>query len=243
MNKVTFFTFLDRAKAKHGDKFDYSKAKFINMEKEITIICPIHGETKQTPFNHCRSVYGCRACGEAAAAASKEHTTEQFITQANLVHNNKYSYDKTIYVRAKEKVIITCPEHGDFSQLASGHLSGYGCNKCTSYGKGRVDMHKPCTLYYLNVKGTDVFKIGITTQTINTRYRSSFDKDQIIVVFTKVYSTGREAYNEEQRILKLYSDLKYTSKPLLSSGNTELFKQDIFDGDYSAYTTTIGEKG
>ena len=48
-----------------------------------------------------------------------------------MVHGNKYDYSKSIYVKAKEKVIITCPIHGDFEQRPQDHvLKGCGCQKC-----------------------------------------------------------------------------------------------------------------
>lgn len=50
--------------------------------------------------------------------------------KANLVHNNKYDYSKTKYVKSREKVCIICPVHGEFWQLANGHLSGQGCPEC-----------------------------------------------------------------------------------------------------------------
>ena len=41
--------FLEKAKAKFGDKFDYSKVDYINCNTPVTIICPIHGEFTRTP--------------------------------------------------------------------------------------------------------------------------------------------------------------------------------------------------
>lgn len=57
-------------------------------------------------------------------------TTEQFIEDARKVHGNKYNYDKVKYENNKTKVIITCPEHGDFLQTPNKHLLGRGCPKC-----------------------------------------------------------------------------------------------------------------
>ncbi len=54
-----------------------------------------------------------------------------FIPRALEIHNGKYSYTKTVYVKAKEKVIITCPIHGDFEQRPQDHiLKKCGCPKC-----------------------------------------------------------------------------------------------------------------
>lgn len=62
---------------------------------------------------------------------SRGLTTEEFIQKAKATHKDKYNYDKTIYTKATDKVIITCPIHGDFEQKASNHLSGQGCPKCS----------------------------------------------------------------------------------------------------------------
>lgn len=54
-----------------------------------------------------------------------------FVKLARIVHGDKYSYDKSVYTKAKEKVIITCPIHGDFEQRPQDHvLKECGCPKC-----------------------------------------------------------------------------------------------------------------
>lgn len=57
-------------------------------------------------------------------------TTEQFIADAVAVHGDKYDYSLVEYTGNKNKVRIVCPEHGDFMQMAVGHLQGKGCVKC-----------------------------------------------------------------------------------------------------------------
>jgi hypothetical protein len=61
---------------------------------------------------------------------SKRVTTEDFIKRAREVHYDRYSYEKTIYVAATTKVVIICPEHGEFKQKPAGHCSGRGCHEC-----------------------------------------------------------------------------------------------------------------
>lgn len=58
--------------------------------------------------------------------------TELFITRSKNVHGDKYTYEKTEYVKSKSKVVITCPEHGDFKQIPNSHLNGSGCPSCGS---------------------------------------------------------------------------------------------------------------
>ena len=53
--------YIERAKAVHGNKYDYSKTAYVNMHTKITIICPIHGEFDQNAQSHI-SGNGCPKC-------------------------------------------------------------------------------------------------------------------------------------------------------------------------------------
>ncbi len=48
--------------------------------------------------------------------------TEEYIARANIKHDNKYVYDRSVFSGLKNNIIITCKEHGDFQQMASHHL-------------------------------------------------------------------------------------------------------------------------
>jgi len=79
---------------------------------------------------------------------SKRLTTDEFIEKAMIIHGGKYNYDKTVYVNNHTKVIITCPNHGDFEQTPNAHNIGEGCSKCKVdklkkiiYGEGINDLH------------------------------------------------------------------------------------------------------
>ena len=55
---------------------------------------------------------------------------EDFIKRAKEKHGEKYDYSKVEYVNNRTKVCIICPEHGEFWQIPSYHMSGNGCPKC-----------------------------------------------------------------------------------------------------------------
>ena len=57
-------------------------------------------------------------------------TKEEFIERAKQIHGNKYDYSEVEYINNCTKVCIICPNHGEFWQTPSNHLSGKGCNKC-----------------------------------------------------------------------------------------------------------------
>lgn len=54
--------FIEKAYEVHGDKYDYSKVKYINNLMEVIIICREHGEFEQLPKTHKRG-NGCVKCG------------------------------------------------------------------------------------------------------------------------------------------------------------------------------------
>ena len=129
MAKLTTEQWIEKARTIHKDKYDYSKVQYINSQTKVCIICPKHGEFWQIPNNHVRGA-GCPKCKYEYVANLQRGTKESFIEKANKVHNNFYNYDKVLYGKNnKEKVIITCPKHGDFEQSPHDHLR-FGCPKC-----------------------------------------------------------------------------------------------------------------
>jgi hypothetical protein len=46
----------------HGNKYNYSKASYVNMSSDITIICPEHGEFRQKAAVHVHDRCGCPKC-------------------------------------------------------------------------------------------------------------------------------------------------------------------------------------
>lgn len=118
--------FVDIAKSIHENKYDYSKAYYINQKSKITIICPIHGEFIQEARYHILNNRGCKKCSNESDIKNRKAT---FIQKANKIHDKKYDYSLIVYKNGKSKVKIICPQHGVFEQTPDGHLVG-DCLKC-----------------------------------------------------------------------------------------------------------------
>ena len=215
--------FIDKAKLIHGDKYDYSKTKYTKASDKVTIICPEHGEFEQKAISHTAQKQGCPTCGGLHGK-----TTEKFIEDARLVHGDKYSYSNSEYIGALNNIDIICHEHGSFSQIASNHLAGSGCPQCSVTG---FDIKKSGILYYIEITNEDnkYYKIGITNLTVQQRF-SAAERSKIKVISITEYAEGRDAYNEEQKLLKQYKEYKYVGPDILKSGNTEIFTCDILRG-------------
>lgn len=119
--------FIEKAKSKHGDKYDYSKVNFINTKTPVEIVCPIHGSFFQLPNNHI-SRDGCPKCNkERRISEAKEH----FLKRAHEKYGDKYDYSKVDYINIRTRVKIICPRHGEFTITPEFLLNhSHGCPKC-----------------------------------------------------------------------------------------------------------------
>ena len=172
MRRVSKEEFIRRAREKHGDKYDYSQVEYVGTETKVTIVCPIHGPFQQTPKNHMNGK-GCPECGREIAY--KRKTTEQFIKEAREVHGMKYGYEKTRYTNTQGKVVITCPQHGDFEQQALQHLQGHGCPEC-SFDKHSEELTKTAEDFIRDAKAVH----GDRYDYSRVSYRGTTDEVEII---------------------------------------------------------------
>jgi hypothetical protein len=125
--------FIQEANDVHDYFYTYPFADYKNAFTPIKICCPIHGEFEQPPHSHLTG-YGCGTCG-----GTKLKTLEEFIEEAELVHDKKYTYPLAEYKGGHVPIKICCPKHGEFEQPPSSHLAGHGCPKCiTSRGEIKI---------------------------------------------------------------------------------------------------------
>lgn len=114
---------------------------------------------------------------------SKKVTTEIFIDKANLIHNEKYDYSKSIYLKTHTKIKIICLIHGEFLQTPASHLSGRGCPKCKNKNQSNIDIINRCikihgtdfdysNVNYINMKD----KVEIKCNSCNTIFLQCLDK-------------------------------------------------------------------
>ena len=122
--------FLQKAENRHKAQYDYSLiSNFEGASDKIPIICPKHGVFYQIATTHIGGA-GCPKCGTEKSVKSTRKTFETFLQEANLVHTNKYDYSKVVWKGSNNKIVIICPLHGEFTQVAGTHTAGHGCTKC-----------------------------------------------------------------------------------------------------------------
>ena len=128
--KITQEEFVARVKAIHGDRYGLEKAVYVDIKTPVILHCDKHGDFPITPDKIFHAKQGCGKC------AGKGLTTEDFIKNAREVHGDRYDYSKTVYTKAKDEVVITCKEHGDFKMLPYNHVTlGCNCPECSGVAK------------------------------------------------------------------------------------------------------------
>lgn len=122
--------YIARVSIIHNNFYDYSLTVYKGHNMKIIIKCPLHGEFTLVSQYHVRGS-GCQSC-----FVRTPYTKESFANKSSIIHANKYTYDKTIWVNVTTSVIITCPIHGDFEQIPHSHMKGHACSKCVNKTEG-----------------------------------------------------------------------------------------------------------
>lgn len=232
MSKIlTTEAFIEKAKGVHGDTYDYSKTIVVGAKMKSIITCRVHGDFLQTPSNHY-SGFGCKKCATQGNIDNSKGSTEDFIVKANIVHNNKYTYQNTKYVRSRFDVLVTCKYHGDFKISPNNHLRGKGCPKCALTKRGwnrSLFTGVPTSIYYAIINDR-YYKVGITK--IGERHRYYPDRaygNKIKILHESWFFDGSMAYDLEKEMLLLIKDCKTNKDILVQGGNTEIHNINMLD--------------
>lgn len=160
--KLTTKDFIERSKQIHGCKYDYSLSEYVNKDTKLIIICPAHGEFRQTPNNHWKGK-GCPKC-----SGNAKSNTSDFVSKAKSIHGDKYDYSKSEYKNMNTSIKIICKEHGEFMQSPYKHLSGRGCPKCGITKMKNTNLNKYGSEYAIKsqivrdkMKNTCLEKYGV----------------------------------------------------------------------------------
>jgi hypothetical protein len=211
--------FVDDAIKKHGDLYDYSLVEYVSFSHKVKIICANHGIFEQTPRTHLHGS-GCPQC-----FGTKRKSLEQFISEAQSVHRDKYNYSETNYTNTDVKIKIICPKHGEFWQTPYQHIKrGNGCPRCSENG---LNYAKKTYLYWLRFEKpiASFWKIGITNHPIDKRFS---DHRYITCRHIWQFDDGWQAESVERTILTTFSGYSIPPNPKLTkTGYTECFEESV----------------
>lgn len=119
---------IELAEPIHKENFIWESLEYNGLYKKSFIDCSIHGRIEIKLINMIRG-HGCIKCG------NNQITFEEFVKEANKIHNNKYIYVKNSWQgRITDRIEIICPIHGFFKQRGNKHTRDgkQGCPRCKS---------------------------------------------------------------------------------------------------------------
>lgn len=226
LHKMNTQEFVTKSKLKHGDTYEYTLSNYVNNKTKLIITCKTHGDFLQAP-NHHLNGKGCRKCRDLLLSKKFSSTTEDFILKAKALHNNNYTYELVEYINNRTKVVITCKYHGTFLQTPNQHLGGHGCKQCadiSSLSKRFMYYRNTPTTVYI-IKYQELYKIGITTKSVQERYSNEVkDISKIQIVTEILFPNYKDAYDYEQKLITANSHYKYVGEPIFNNtGITEIF--------------------
>lgn len=241
--KYTTEEFIEKCKTVHNNEYDYSKTIYSKGSDIITIICSIHGEYFQQASLH---LHGSK-CNKCFNKSKK--TTEEWIQDAIKIHGFKYDYSNTSYSGAGNVLTIRCPipNHGDFEQIAGGHIRGSGCPKCainSPYTTAEFielvktflsDGYDYSKTEYLNAK---------TNVTIDCPMHGSFYKSPDVILRTKqgCQICSNRRFSEGQiQWLQFLSVSQPTLQYILNGGEYKINNSRYHADGFCPETNTIYE--
>ena len=237
-----FEQFLQNAREKFNDNYDYSEVVYTRGDVKVPITCKLHEERfLQTPANHLYGFAGCSVCAKLKTRKALGHTKDDFVKACHKIHSNKYDYSKVIYENWESMITIGCPYHGDFIQQANSHKQGTGCPTCSRYKTSRLGGMSNIKglddelvhLYVVTFKSDkyEFVKVGLTSRTVAKRFEKLAYQvyDQTVVL--DITLPAKDAVALEADCLKTFYKNRYHIRDKVDTfkGCTELFKIDITD--------------
>lgn len=77
---MTTKQFIEKARIKHNNFYDYSVSEYTKSSNKIDIICPVHGKFTQIAMTHLRG-HGCKKCGDKTPKFKKELSKKKSIEE------------------------------------------------------------------------------------------------------------------------------------------------------------------
>lgn len=117
--------FIKKARELHGDKYNYSKTKYIKGNKKVCITCPIHGDFWQRTNNHLNGD-GCPICRESKLEKEirkyfnnfKRQQTFEWLKKTNNLYLDFYDEENNIAIECQgEQHFIDKGKFGDFENI------------------------------------------------------------------------------------------------------------------------------
>ena len=171
-------TFIEKARNKHGDKYNYDKVVYKSSYDYVCITCPKHGDFMQTPNTHLNG-RGCPKCYEERRSEVNRKDFSVFLNEMKELYGDRYDFNNYDYVNNRKRSALICNRHGIFYRNPNDLLNGKHCPKCMKEERKERSMIK---------NGNSFIEKAIEVH--GDRY--SYDKVKYVDCFTPVEITCKK---------------------------------------------------
>lgn len=133
MRSLPLTEFLRRARKIHGDRYQYNVRTYQSATAKMTIICPLHGSFRQSPFNHLKG-HRCNKCASQIAGDKNALSESQVMERLARIHGQRFRVIGE-YKRLNTPTQVLCTACGlqresRLADLLNGDGIACKCSKC-----------------------------------------------------------------------------------------------------------------
>lgn len=140
--------FIRRARAVHGNRYDYSQVVYKRTNEKVEIICPVHGSFWQTPQCHISSKQNCPKCAAEEGGQKRrgdnnpmrKPETKAKARKTCLERYGAKTYAESLEGRQKLHDIVTSPEIQ--AKMEATCQARYGAKLWSASDIGREKLHE-----------------------------------------------------------------------------------------------------
>lgn len=140
--------FIRRARAVHGNRYDYSRVVYKRTNEKVEIICPVHGSFWQTPQCHISSKQNCPKCAAEEGGQKRrgdnnpmrKPETKAKARKTCLERYGAKTYAESLEGRQKLHDIVTSPEIQ--AKMEATCQARYGAKLWSASDIGREKLHE-----------------------------------------------------------------------------------------------------
>lgn len=155
---------------------------YTNSRSMMDIYCETHNVSTQMSGDMAskrvkKKVSLCNVCAKLEVFNNAiQLSDDQYVSLANVYHNNAYEYDLPLKVDACGKIKVKYPHHGIFEIRRSAHVSPtqlYGCQKCQQ-SKGEIQISSVLNAMKVEYETEKTFPMLVSTKNGVTPFRYDF---------------------------------------------------------------------
>lgn len=127
--------FIKRCQEKFGNKYIFDKTEYININTEITITCPVHGDIKVVPNNFLKSL-GCKECSKENNKIQEKISLKTIKEKLDKKHDGNISFIEEKYKGIDALATFYCKNHQtEYKTTTYNAIKGVGCPQCQKESK------------------------------------------------------------------------------------------------------------